>query len=259
MPTPVNVTNVPTTGLGSPGDTKGMIAVESTVYGGKFYYCVKNYDGVSRIWVESAQGPMFDNYLMLSPPPAPAVTSYTTTVGNASALLPIISGTTVNGVPLTGYTKATVGILVYINGSYYNSGVVNGTSWTFQPNRSLTGGVHIITAKAYYVNDTTSMSLESVASAPFNINLVPPAPTLTLQVAPAIGGKSLSWTTTNATSVTVNGATYPASGIGTAVTYFFPTNGKSVTHTVNVIATGPTNLKMGKQITITVDPLPKPW
>lgn len=271
MTTPVNVVNVPTSGLGSPGDTKGMIAVEETSYGGKFYYCVKNYDGVSRIWVEASQlsGNPFHTFLLIPPPVAPVITSFSTTEPGASALEPIIRGTISNSSVNTEVSISARLVTPVLNsaiGVTMNSGkaTVNGTNWSYQAKGGsmypLQIGTWNVTATAMFIgNQGEGLSYSSSNSNTLSMTLSPPPPplsplpTLALQVVADPKGKVLRVSFTNATSISLNGTIAKGFRSGSGFLYASPTNGKVATYSPVIVATGPGGTTT-KTITFTVNP-----
>lgn len=266
MPT-INLANVPTSGLGSPGDTKGMIAVESTEFGGKLYYCVKDYDGISRIWV-SSNSTAFDSYMPFPPAPVPVISSFSTTAPGTNAITPLIQGTIsntnisntnrrvyVSARLVTAFpgSVATVGTIVTANV------IANGTTWQCKLN--LFAGTWSITATSRYEAIAGGgIGVESSNSTPLTMALspLPPAPislpTLTTftQTSKYPSGIRLSWTTANATSVTVNGIGKPLNGIDAQE--FYASTKKPTSYNVTIVAIGPGGTTT-KSVSFNVAPL----
>jgi hypothetical protein len=256
----INLVNPPAGALGKPGDTIGMMAIASGNDGGTLYLCVANYDGVSRIWIDASK---LGVWIPIEAPPAPIITSYVTSGGNASNLFPIVSGTTVLGKTVTGTKNPKVEVLMYVNGNLHpTSATVNGTNWTWQPSQSLIGGTHILTAAARYVNESDiTLGLASplsASSSPFNITLTASAPNISITVRPRLPAvfppntwqTQVSWTATNATSVTLDGIPQNLTGIATYL------SSRRMFRNLNFVVSGPGGT-VTKQLTIALgQPLP---
>ena len=266
--TTINLANVPTSGLGSPGDTKGMIAIEETSYGGKFYYCVKDYNGTSRIWVEISAFP-FHTFLLIPPPVAPVITSFSTTEPGASALEPIIRGTISNSSVKTE-VSISASLVTPVQGSAigvtsnYGKATLDGTNWSYQAKGGsmypLQIGTWNVTATAMFVSPQgEGLSYSSTNSNTFSMTLTPPpppptpVPTLTLQVVADPRGKVLRVAFTNATTITLNGNVAKGFISGSGFLYASPKNGKVATHSPVIVATGPGGTTT-KTVTFTVNP-----
>lgn len=214
----INLVNPPTDGRGSPGDGPGMFAIDSA---GNLYYCFKQYNGVDRIWKYT--NPLSTLTQQLAPPAMPVITSC------SSTLPPLIQGT-LSTPPQNGYARQ-----VFISGTcvtpstnaigvtaFSGRTTVNGNSWSYQVPSSgglypYSPGAWLIRANSVFVDLSNGGDVSnSSPSFSYNKTLVgpplppPPPPTIIVNALNSWDKKSASitWITTDATSLKVNGGQY---------------------------------------------------
>lgn len=147
------LTTVPTSGIGKPGDTAGMVA--SDTY--HLYYTTGDYTGSSVIWYRVTKTTL--NPMAV---PKPVIVGYSTEGGNAKPRRPIFTG---NAIP-----NSTVEF--FVDDVLSGPAILNGDQWAYQPSSDITAGYHTM----YAVQ--TNTGVKSAKSDLLTISLSGPASTL---------------------------------------------------------------------------------